>query len=74
MILRLQRPEIPRGFRVPGGTYLVPLCGAATSTYLMFQETLSTLVRLFGWMAIGLVIYSLYGRRHSKLTAGPAPR
>jgi basic amino acid/polyamine antiporter, APA family len=74
MILRLQRPEIPRGFRVPGGTYLVPLCGAATSTYLMFQETLSTLVRLFGWMAIGLVIYSLYGRRHSKLTAGPGPR
>jgi basic amino acid/polyamine antiporter, APA family len=74
MILRLKRPEIPRGFRVPGGTYLVPLCGAATSTYLMFQETLSTLVRLFGWMAIGLVIYSLYGRRHSKLTAGPAPR
>jgi APA family basic amino acid/polyamine antiporter len=69
MILRRTRPDIPRGFRVPGGTYLVPLCGAATSLYLMLQETGSTLIRLFGWMAIGLVIYGLYGRKHSKLTA-----
>ena len=73
MILRLKRPEIPRGFRVPGGTYLVPLCGAATSLYLMLQETVSTLVRLFGWMAIGLVIYALYGRKHSKLTSTRGP-
>ena len=29
MILRLKRPDIPRAFRVPGGAYLVPLCGAA---------------------------------------------
>ncbi len=69
MILRRRRPEIPRGFRVPGGTYLVPLCGAGTSLYLMLQETSSTLIRLFGWMAIGLAIYFLYGRKHSKLTA-----
>jgi basic amino acid/polyamine antiporter, APA family len=66
-ILRKQRPDIPRGFRVPGGTYLVPACGALTSLYLMLQESGSTLIRLFGWMAIGLVIYGLYGRKHSKL-------
>ncbi|HVV48295.1 MAG TPA: amino acid permease [Polyangia bacterium] len=67
LILRRKRPDIPRGFRVPGGTYLVPLCGAATSLYLMLQESASTLIRLFGWMAIGLVVYGLYGRKHSKL-------
>jgi basic amino acid/polyamine antiporter, APA family len=67
LILRRQRPDIPRGFRVPGGTYLVPICGALTSLYLMLQESASTLIRLFGWMAIGLVIYGLYGRKHSKL-------
>ncbi|HLK88585.1 MAG TPA: amino acid permease [Polyangia bacterium] len=68
LILRRQRPDLPRGFRVPGGTYLVPICGALTSLYLMLQESGSTLIRLFGWMAIGLVIYGLYGRKHSKLT------
>jgi APA family basic amino acid/polyamine antiporter len=66
-ILRKQRPDIPRGFRVPGGTYLVPILGALTSLYLMLQESAGTLIRLFGWMAIGLVIYGLYGRKHSKL-------
>jgi len=70
LILRRRRPDLPRGFRVPGGDYLVPICGAATSLYLMLQETASTLIRLFGWMAIGLVVYSLYGRKHSKLARG----
>jgi APA family basic amino acid/polyamine antiporter len=71
MILRRRRPDIPRGFRVPGGDYLVPLCGAGTSLYLMLQETASTLIRLFGWMAIGLAIYFFYSRKHSRLTAPP---
>jgi hypothetical protein len=35
----------------------------------MLQETTGTLVRLFGWMAIGLAVYGLYGRQHSKLRA-----
>jgi APA family basic amino acid/polyamine antiporter len=69
LILRRRRPDLPRGFRVPGGDYLVPLCGVATSLYLMLQETTGTLVRLFGWMAIGLCVYGLYGRKHSKLRA-----
>jgi len=66
---------VPRGFRVPGGTYLVPLLGAATSGYLMLQETASTLIRLFGWMAIGLAIYFAYSRKHSRLAkaSGAAP-
>jgi basic amino acid/polyamine antiporter, APA family len=67
LILRRKRPDIPRGFRVPGGTYLVPICGALTSLYLMLQESASTLIRLFGWMAIGLLIYGFYSRKHSKL-------
>jgi APA family basic amino acid/polyamine antiporter len=69
LILRRKRADIPRGFRVPGGDFLVPICGVLTSLYLMLQETTGTLVRLFGWMAIGLAVYGLYGRKHSALRA-----
>jgi APA family basic amino acid/polyamine antiporter len=74
MILRLKRPDIPRSFKVPGGPYVVPICGALTSGVLMYTATTPTLIRLFVWMAIGLVIYFGYGRKHSVLQAklGPA--
>jgi APA family basic amino acid/polyamine antiporter len=80
MILRLKRPDIPRAFKVPGGAYVVPICGALTSGVLMYTATTATLIRLFVWMAIGLVIYFAYGRKHSVLQAklgpegGPASR
>jgi APA family basic amino acid/polyamine antiporter len=69
MILRIKRPEIPRVFRVPGGPYVVPLCGAASSGLLMYTATTHTILRLFAWLALGLVFYYVYGRRHSKLRA-----
>jgi APA family basic amino acid/polyamine antiporter len=67
MILRIKRPEIPRAFKVPGGAYLVPMLGVLTSGVLMYTATTATIVRLFAWMALGLLIYFLYGRSHSKL-------
>ena len=67
MILRLKRPDIPRSFKVPGGPYLVPICGALSSGLLLYTATSFTLMRLFGWMAVGLALYSAYGRKHSKL-------
>jgi len=36
----------------------------------MYTATTHTLIRLFAWMAIGLVIYFFYGRKHSKLRRG----
>jgi APA family basic amino acid/polyamine antiporter len=67
MILRLRRPELPRSFKVPGGPFVVPILGALTSGLLMYTATTATIVRLFVWMAIGLVIYFAYGRKHSRL-------
>jgi APA family basic amino acid/polyamine antiporter len=69
MILRLKRPDIPRAFKVPGGPFLIPILGALTSGLLMYTATTATITRLFAWLAIGLVIYFFYGRKHSKLRA-----
>jgi APA family basic amino acid/polyamine antiporter len=70
MILRLKRPDIPRSFKVPGGAFLIPILGALSSAGLMYTATTHTLIRLFAWMAIGLVIYFFYSRKHSKLRRG----
>ena len=67
MILRIRRPDIPRAFKVPGGAYFVPICGALTSGVLMYTATTATLIRLFAWMALGVVFYWAYGRKHSRL-------
>ena len=58
---RVPRPRRP----LPG-----PALRRRTSLYIMYRRRASTLIRLFGWMAIGLVIYGLYGRKHSKLRRG----
>jgi APA family basic amino acid/polyamine antiporter len=70
MILRIKRPDIPRSFKVPGGAFVIPILGAVFSGGLMYTATTHTLIRLFAWMAIGLVIYFFCGRKHSKLRRG----
>lgn len=67
MILRIKRPDLKRSFKVPGGTYFVPICGVISSGVLMYTATTATIVRLFAWMALGLIIYFAYSRKHSKL-------
>ena len=45
----------------------LPIASAVVSLALMAALPASTWERLLIWMAIGLVIYFVYGRRHSKL-------
>jgi basic amino acid/polyamine antiporter, APA family len=73
LILRLRRPDIPRSFKVPGGPYVVPIGGALTSGLLMYTATTHTILRLFGWMALGLLIYFTYSVKHSVLRTGKEP-
>jgi APA family basic amino acid/polyamine antiporter len=68
LILRRKQPDRPRGFRVP----LVPLLPALsilTCVVLMASLTVENWLRFFVWLAIGLVIYFLYSRKHSTLRA-----
>ncbi|KAK9764099.1 hypothetical protein K7432_008692 [Basidiobolus ranarum] len=67
IVLRFKRPDIERKFKVPLGPFVIPLLGAALSVLLICTASKSTIARLFIWMGIGLVIYAVYGRTHSKI-------
>jgi APA family basic amino acid/polyamine antiporter len=66
LVLRYTEPERPRPFRTPLVPF-VPAGGILACFYLMSGLPKDTWARLFIWMAIGLVIYFAYGRRHSKV-------
>lgn len=51
---------------------VIPLLAVAFCTYLAFQLPAMTWLSFGGWLAIGLVIYFLYGRKHSKLNEAHA--
>ena len=75
IVLRRTAPDMERSFRVPF-VPLFPIIGGALCIYLMTKLEAVTWYRFFGWLAVGLVIYFLYGRRHSRLQRGddaPAP-
>lgn len=67
MILRFRDPSRPRSFRVPFGPVLIPGLGVASCLFLVYYLPPSAPWRFGGWLAIGLVIYALYGYRHSRL-------
>ncbi len=64
IVLRYERPDLPRPFRVPWMP-VIPILGALVSLVQMLSLPLDTWIRLLGWMALGLLIYAVYGRRHS---------
>jgi len=65
-ILRVRKPELHRPFKTPWVPF-TPIMGIGVSLYLMLSLPAVTWERLLIWLAIGLVIYFLYGRIHSKV-------
>ena len=65
-ILRLVDPQAHRPFKTPAVWVVAPL-GVLSSLALMIGLPGETWIRLVVWMAIGLAIYFLYSRNHSKL-------
>jgi APA family basic amino acid/polyamine antiporter len=78
LVLRYRSPELPRPFRTPF-VPVVPVLGILICVSLMVGLGLETWLRLLVWLAIGLVIYFGYGRKHSRIAhgeraaAGPPP-
>ena len=68
-ILRRTAPERPRPFRVPLAP-IFPILGVLMCIALMLSLPVLTWIRFVVWLVIGLVIYFLYGVRHSKLRRG----
>lgn len=68
LVLRYTDPDRPRPFRTPLVPF-VPIAGILACFYLMLGLPVDTWARLIIWMALGLAIYFLYGRRHSKVQA-----
>ncbi|MCL2596652.1 MAG: amino acid permease [Paludibacter sp.] len=66
IVLRKKRPDLPRPFRTPL-VPVVPVLGAIVCLSQMISLPLDTWLRLIIWMAIGLIIYFLYGWQHSKI-------
>lgn len=69
-VLRKRRPELKRPFTVPFSP-VVPIIAAVACFYLMLNLDVLTWIRFAVWLALGLLIYFCYGRKHSRL-AEPA--
>lgn len=66
LVLRKTRPDLKRPFKTPFVPF-VPLLGAAVCIIQMGSLPMVTWNRLLGWIAIGLVIYFVYGIKNSTL-------
>ena len=67
-ILRHTDPARKRPFRTPL-VPLVPILGVLFCGFLMASLPEVTWIRFFVWLVIGLIIYFIYGRFHSRVSA-----
>jgi basic amino acid/polyamine antiporter, APA family len=65
-VLRNKEPNLPRNFKVPALPVIATL-GILINIYLMINLSKEAQLLSLGWLVIGVVIYFLYSRQHSKL-------
>lgn len=66
LVLRVREPDLPRQFKTPWVWFVAP-AGAISALALMLALPWRTWERLIIWFVIGMVVYFLYGVRHSNL-------
>ncbi|MDQ5841492.1 MAG: amino acid permease [Chloroflexota bacterium] len=66
LVLRRLEPDRVRPFRAPW-VPVTPIISIVACLYLMLQLPRLTWIRFGIWLVVGLVIYLLYGVRHSRL-------
>jgi APA family basic amino acid/polyamine antiporter len=65
-IMRVKNPEIERSFKTPL-VPLVPILGIVICLGMIIALDAQTLKVAIIWMALGLVVYFIYSKKHSKL-------
>ena len=66
IILRKKEPEMVREFKTPW-VPLVPILGVISCSLMMYGLGWTNWLRLFVWMALGVIIYFVYGKKNSTL-------
>ena len=66
IFLRKAQPDLPRPFKVPLVPF-IPIMGATICLIQIAALPMTTILRLVGWAAIGIIVYLIYGIRNSKL-------
>ncbi len=72
VVLRHTDPEKARPFRTPW-VPLIPILGVLFNGYMMIKLGRLNWIRLFVWLAIGLVVYFTYGQKHSRVQLRELP-
>ena len=65
-LLRVREPNLQRDFRVP---YLpvIAVLGISINLYLIYNLSYKAQLAALVWLAFGIVVYFLYGKRNSNL-------
>ncbi|OOG77021.1 amino acid permease [Flavobacterium sp. A45] len=66
MVMRKKMPDAPRAFKTPWVPF-VPIAGIVICLALMYSLPNESWARLIVWMALGIAIYFIYGKKNSKL-------
>ncbi|MFB9110295.1 MULTISPECIES: amino acid permease [Flavobacterium] len=66
MVMRKKMPDAPRAFRTPWVPF-VPIAGIVICFALMYSLPNESWARLVIWMALGILVYFIYGKKNSKL-------
>jgi APA family basic amino acid/polyamine antiporter len=66
MVMRKKMPDVPRAFKTPWVPF-VPVAGIVICLALMYSLPNESWARLVIWMALGILIYFVYGKKNSKL-------
>jgi APA family basic amino acid/polyamine antiporter len=66
LVLRYTRPDLPRPFRVSAVWFNAPM-GVIFCSGMAYSLPTATWLRLVLWSALGILVYFVYGYKHSRL-------